>query len=52
VACLVEGLQAAKQKNLTFSLAAVNAKVLRVLEVARLDKVFTIFDSVEEAVAA
>ena len=43
VASLVEAFQTCKQQGTKFALVAVNASALRVLELARLDKVFTIF---------
>ena len=49
VASLVEALQAAKKKGSQFALAAVSEPTRRVLELARLDQVFTLFDSVELA---
>jgi anti-sigma B factor antagonist len=51
VASLVEALQAAKNKGSRFSLAAVSEPTRRVLELARLDKVFTLHDSLDEALA-
>ena len=49
VASLVEALQAAKKNGSQLSLAAVSEPTRRVLELARLDKVFTIYNSVDEA---
>jgi anti-sigma B factor antagonist len=49
VASLVEALQAAKKNGSKFALAAVSEPTRRVLELARLDKVFTLYDSVELA---
>ena len=49
VASLVEALQAAKNQGGQFALAAVSEPTRRVLELARLDKVFTLYDSVELA---
>ena len=49
VASLVEALQAAKKNGGQFSLAAVSEPTRRVLELARLDKVFTLHDSVDKA---
>ena len=49
VASLVEALQAAKKQGSQFALAAVSEPTRRVLELARLDKVFTLYDSVELA---
>ncbi len=47
VASLIEALQATKKSGRRFGLAAVGTRVLRVLQIARLDKVFTLHDSVE-----
>jgi anti-sigma B factor antagonist len=52
VASLVEALQTAKRNGSFFGLAAVQGTALRVLELARLDRVFQIFDSVEEGLGA
>ena len=52
VASLVEALQAAKKNSGTFALAATSEPTRRVLELARLDKVFTMFDTVEEGLAS
>ena len=49
VASLVEALQAAKKNGSLLSLAAVSEPTRRVLELARLDKVFSIYGSVDEA---
>ena len=51
VASLVEALQAAKKSGGIFALAATSEPTRRVLELARLDKVFTMFDSVDEGLA-
>ena len=51
VASLVETFQAAKGKKLDFKLAAVSEASLRVLKLARLDSVFEICDTVEDAIA-
>ncbi len=51
VASLVEGFQMAKKQGSEFALAAVAQPVLNVLKLARLDKVFPIFASVEERLA-
>jgi anti-sigma B factor antagonist len=48
VASLVEALQQAKARGQSLALASVSASALRVLELARLDKVFTIHASVAE----
>ncbi len=50
VASLVEAFQASKQKGAQFALVAVNAAALRVLELARLDKVFTIHETLPEGI--
>ena len=52
VASLVEALQAAKKNGSQFALAAVSEPTRRVLELARLDKVFTLYDAVDEALNA
>ena len=52
VASLVEAFQAAKKSGTGFALVSVNAAALRVLELARLDKVFTIHGSLAEALDA
>lgn len=48
VANLVEAFQLSRKKGTRFALVSVNAAALRVLELARLDKVFAIFPSVED----
>lgn len=48
VASLVESLQSARKIGTNLVLAAVSEGALRVLQLARLDKVFTICDSVED----
>jgi anti-sigma B factor antagonist len=52
VASLVEAFQLARKKNGAFALACVSTAVMRVLSLARLDRVFTIHPTVEAAVAA
>ena len=52
VASLVEALQAAKKNGSQFSLAAASEPTRRVLELARLDKVFTLHDSVDAGLNA
>ncbi len=52
VASLVEAFQVSRKKGASFSLASVSAAAMRVLSLARLDKVFTIHASVEAAFAA
>ncbi len=48
VASLVESLQSARKAGHNLVLAAVSEGALRVLQLARLDKVFTICDTVED----
>lgn len=48
VASLVESLQTARKHGTNLILVAVSEGALRVLQLARLDKVFTICDSVED----
>ena len=50
VASLVEAYQASKKRGSRFVLASVSASAMRVLQLARLDKVFTICASVEEGI--
>ena len=52
IASLVEAFQKAKKAGTGFALAAPNAAALRVLELARLDRVFKIFPSVDEGLDA
>jgi len=52
VASLVEAFQVSKKKGSIFVLANVSPAALRVFSLARLDKVFTIHESVEDAAAA
>lgn len=49
IASLVEALQTARRKGTAFALAAVSTSARRVLELARLDKVFTIHSTVDAA---
>ena len=48
VASLVEAYQVAKRGGAGFALVAVNPAALRVLQLARLDKVFVIHDTLAE----
>jgi anti-sigma B factor antagonist len=48
VASLVEAFQLARRKGTDFALAEVNPAALRVLELARLDKVFTIHETLAD----
>lgn len=50
VASLVEAFQGARKAGLAFALASVSDAAMRVLQLARLDKVFTIRGSVEDAI--
>ena len=52
IASLVEAIQKAKKAGTGFALAAPNPAALRVLELARLDRVFRIFPSLEEGLDA
>jgi len=51
VASLVEALQTARKAGSVFALASVSDAATRVLELARLDKVFTIHGSVLDALS-
>lgn len=51
VASLVESFQTARKGGRNLILASVSDGALRVLKLARLDKVFTICDSVEDGLA-
>lgn len=51
IASLVEAFQTARKNGGGFTLASVSESALRVLQLARLDKVFTIAATVEEATA-
>ncbi len=52
IASLVEALQRARQAGTGFALASVSDNARRVLELARLDRVFTIHASLEDALSA
>jgi anti-sigma B factor antagonist len=52
IAALVEGFQNARSKGSKFGLVAASNPVMSVLQLARLDKVFPLFASVEAARAA
>lgn len=52
VASLVEALQAAKRNGGRFALVAASDPTRRVLELARLDKVFTMHTTVDEGIKA
>lgn len=49
IACLVEGLQHAKGKNLDYGLAGVRVTVMDVFKLTRLDQAFSIFETLETA---
>ena len=51
VASLVEGYQTAKKQSLKFGLVGVSDAAMSVLKLARLDKVFPIFNSVDDYTA-
>jgi len=51
VASLVEAFQKARSQSTRFALASVSQPVRRVLQLARLDQVFTIHENLEEALA-
>jgi len=48
VASLVEGFQNARGKQLEFALLGVSPSAMQVLQLARLDTVFTIYHSLDE----
>lgn len=48
VASLVEGFQTARGKQLEFALLGVSSSAMQVLQLARLDTVFTIYHSLDE----
>ena len=52
LAVLIDGMSETKKYGGKFSLAAVQESVLQILEIARLDQVFTIFPNVDRALAA
>ncbi len=52
VASLVEAFQVSRKKTAYFALASVSPAAMRVLSLARLDKVFTIHADVDAAAAA
>ena len=52
IASLVQGLQHGKGKGLSVGLVGVRDSVLKVLKLSSLDKIFTLHDSVVDAVAA
>ena len=52
IASLVEGIQLAREDKLKFCLVAVSDEAMQVLKLARLDKVFKIFNTADEALNA
>ena len=50
VASLIEAFQEAKRNQVEFALVSVGGAAMRVLELARLDQVFTIYDALPEGV--
>lgn len=50
VASLVEGYQLARSRKLEFGLVGVSHAAMQVLQLARLDKVFPIYSTVQEAI--
>ena len=48
VASLIEGFQLAKEKRLEFGLVGISSFAMDVLKMARLDKVFKIYESIDE----
>ena len=52
VASLVEAFQLAKQKKSSFALVAVSPSAMRVLALARLDRVFTIHETLDDGLGA
>lgn len=51
VASLVESLQKARRTGVDLALVSVSDSALRVLRLARLDRVFSIYDSVDDGIA-
>lgn len=52
IASLVEGYQDAKGRNLSIGLVNISDAARQVLQLARLDQVFPIFDNVDDGLAA
>jgi len=52
IASLVEALQFAKSNGLFFGLVDISEAAQQVIQLARLDKVFALYDTIEEALAA
>ena len=49
IATLVEGLQSSMKQGIAFRLADLHPAVLDVFKLARLDTVFQVYDSIEDA---
>lgn len=47
VASLVEGYQLAKEKSLNFGLVGVSDSAMKVIQLANLDKIFSIYSSID-----
>lgn len=52
IASLVEALQYAKSNGLSFGLVEISQATQQVIRLARLDKVFSLYDTVEDGLAA
>jgi anti-sigma B factor antagonist len=52
IACLVEALQTARDRGASLGLISVSRQAMRVLELARLDMVFSIHDDLASALQA
>jgi anti-sigma B factor antagonist len=52
IASLVEAMQFAKSNGLAFGLVAISEAAQQVIRLARLDKVFSLYDTVEDALGA
>jgi len=48
IASLVEGFQTAKENKLSFGLLRISEPAMQVLTLTRLDKVFTLYDSIDQ----
>lgn len=51
IATLVEGLQQSRSQDRMLALASISNSVTQVLQLTRLDEVFTIFESTDAAMA-
>ena len=50
VATLIEALQLSKRAEINFALCSLSKGVRSIIELARLDQIFTIYESVEQAI--